>query len=933
MSEQEFRILLTPTLWKQLIPVLTSLTIVIAGCGSKEEDFMRSGRDFLEKNNRSAALVQFKNAAQKNPNDPEARYLLGVTLFRLGDPASAAAELQKARSLGMEDDRVVKDLARALIAAGDLARATTELSTAKPVTPASKGALLATRGDIHFVRNEIQKAAEAYEASLAADAGNAFAKVGLARIAIFAKKPDDAMRLLDEVLAVDGAFFDAVFLKGAQLMRQGNGPEALAMLRKASALQPWDMRPIGSLITLQVSLQDMKGAEESFDALKKSTAGPALKHFASAQIDYAKGNLPAARDSIRRALESRPDDASLLFLSGRIEHDLGNLVLAEKQLEQVVIAAPDDLSSRVLLTATYLKSGKIVRARNSLAKLQASAPDDVNVLRLTGELALAEQRTKDAVTSFRKAVERDKTSSAAYFRLGRARLAAGEREAGQNDLQTAVKLDPSNLEAQEAVLVDLIKRKDFKGAMAHVAAIEAKLPDRVEPHYMHGLVLAASGDRKSAREKLDKAVAMSPGFFPAVRGLAQLDVEAGKIEDAKNRYRQVLKVNPRLTAATFLLAQLMERTKTPTSEIIRVLDEAIAANATDSQLRLKKVDYLVRVGDRKGALDAIQDAKVAFPEDPSVLALAARTQALSRDYGQAISTYSKLAGLQPTSPEPLLGRATVYVAQKDWVHALESIRQATAAFPDHQPAYSALIDVRIRAKQLDEALAELKLIEKRFPGSALYYVESARVYAAMKRPGDAERLIREGLAKLATPSLAQLLYVTLSGNGRHDDADRELRQWLERHPDDVGSMMLAFTERLSKKQYRESVEWVRRALQKKPEDAVLLNNLAFVLGKAGDREALVFARRAVELAPKSAGVRETLGVLQVQFGETAAGVENLQAVLDRLPKSATTRIALARGLVVLGKSAEAKSVLDKAEVLATSPDDKSEIGEIRKSIR
>jgi putative PEP-CTERM system TPR-repeat lipoprotein len=920
------------TLSKHLLTLLASLMLVIAGCGSKDEDFIRSGKDLLEKNDRSAALIQFKNAAQKNPNDPEARYLLGVTLFRLGDPASAAAELEKARSLGIEDDRVMKDLARALIAAGDLARATTELSTAKPVTPASKATLLAIRGDIHFVRNEIQKAAEAYQASLVADAGNAFAKVGLARMAIFEKKPDDAMRLLDEVLAADGAFFDALFLKGAQLMGQGQGPEALTMLRKASALQPWDMRPLGSLITLQLSLQDIKGADESFAALKKSAAGPELKHYASAQIDYAKGNLPAARDSIRRALESRPDDPSLLFLSGRIEHDLGNLMLAEKQLEQVVSAAPDDLSSRVLLTATYLRSGKIVRAKNSLAKLQASYPDDLNVLRLTGELAMAEQRTKDAVASFQKAAERDKTSSPAYLRLGRARIAAGERDAGQNDLQTAVNLDPANLEAQEAVLVDLVKKKDFKGAMSHVAAIEAKLPDRVEPYYMHGLVLAASGDRKASREKLDKAATMSPGFFPAVRALAQLDVEAGKLEDAKNRYRQILKVNPRLTTATFLLADLMERTKTPKSEIIGLLDEAIAANATDSQVRLKKVDYLVRLGDRKGALDAIQETRVAFPEDPNVLALAARTQALSRDYSQAISTYSKLVGMQSSSPEPLLGRASVYAAQKDWIHALESVRQAIVAFPDHQPAYSALIDVRVRAKQFDEALADVKLIEKRWPGSALYYVESARIYAAMKRPGDAERLIREGLAKLATPSMAQLLYVTLSGNGRPDDADRALRQWLERHPDDVASMMLAFSVRLSKKQYRESVEWVRRAVQKKPDDAVLVNNLAFALGKAGEREALVVARRAVELAPKSIGVRETLGVLQVQFGETAAGVETLQGVLQKLPKSASTRIALARGLVALGKPAEAKSALDQAEMLATSPDDKSEIAEIRKRL-
>ena len=70
---------------------------VLAACGdTNPEALLASGKEHLSKNDRTAAVIQLKNALQQNPKLAEARYLLGRTLLDMGDMAAAEKELRKA---------------------------------------------------------------------------------------------------------------------------------------------------------------------------------------------------------------------------------------------------------------------------------------------------------------------------------------------------------------------------------------------------------------------------------------------------------------------------------------------------------------------------------------------------------------------------------------------------------------------------------------------------------------------------------------------------------------------------------------------------------------------------------------------------------------------------------------------------------------------
>ena len=70
----------------------------MAGCGKSEDPqtLVADAQRYQEKGDNSAAIIQLKNALQKNPDDPETRYLLGTIYRKTGELQSAEKELRRA---------------------------------------------------------------------------------------------------------------------------------------------------------------------------------------------------------------------------------------------------------------------------------------------------------------------------------------------------------------------------------------------------------------------------------------------------------------------------------------------------------------------------------------------------------------------------------------------------------------------------------------------------------------------------------------------------------------------------------------------------------------------------------------------------------------------------------------------------------------------
>ena len=83
-----------------------------------------------------------------------------------------------------------------------------------------------------------------------------------------------------------------------------------------------------------------------------------------------------------------------------------------------------------------------------------------------------------------------------------------------------------------------VRQKKFDAALAAVAAIEKKQPDKPLAHDLRGSVLLAKQDVAGARQSFERALVIDPAYFPAAANLARLDLareEAGGREEALRR--------------------------------------------------------------------------------------------------------------------------------------------------------------------------------------------------------------------------------------------------------------------------------------------------------------------------------------------------------------------------------------------------------------
>jgi putative PEP-CTERM system TPR-repeat lipoprotein len=904
-----------------VIALMFGAAFLVQGCGSKDAaSYVQSAKSYLAKSDYKAAIIEVKNALQKEPGNGEARLLLGEALLESGDPVGAETELRKAIDGGASIDRVDPLLARTLIAQGQFAKVVNEFGGTKLGDQNARIALAIELAVADAGAGNTAKARSGVDAILKEQPNNLRALLLQAQLSASTGDIAGTRSSLDAALKVSPKSAEALLMKAELELADRHRDEAQKLMESAIDANPNSIAARSALVSLAATSGKLDIAKAQVEKMKGLQPQDFRTVYADALVAFAEGDNARARQSLQRLLAARPDNMQSLLLSGLVDLRLQSYASAEAALRRVLARAPANLVSIRALALVYLRTGRAKQSLETLAPAISEFPDDPTLLRIAGEAYLADGNAAKAAESYERANNIDKTNVPSRVRLAQVRFAAGDTARAFSDLEAMSTNEATIGQADLALFAAHLSRREYDKALAMADKLEKKAPKSAVPWNLRGTAYLAQRDLAKARSSFEKALELQPDFYSAAANLAAIDIQEGNLKAARDRYDKLLAKNPKNEQLLLGSAELMQMSGAPGEQVRAAYDKAVSANPTSVRARLASINYEVTRRDPKAALAIAQAANAAIPNDPRLTQALAKVQLLNGNPNQAVDTLKQFALHEPQNPASWLSLAEAQIAAKDYGAAIESARKALALKPDAGPAWATITKVYMAEGRPDQALEEARKLQKQHKDIALGYALEGEILAATKKWPEAAAAFRVALSKQPTSALAVRLYVMLHAAGKPDDANAMAVNWMKAHPKDSALLQLMAQVSQQRKNFTAAADGYRRVLEVDPDNVAALNNLAWVMIEQNDPNAVEYAERAHRLAPFSPNVLDTLGWARTRTGDPKRGVVLLRMAATLAPGSDEIRLHLAKALLDSGDKSGARTVLTELTKLdAKSP--------------
>lgn len=833
---------------------------VMVGCSQQSsQEHIDSAREYIEQQNLEAAVVELKNAVQKEPQSGLARFELGKVYVMTRQFESAEKELNRALEYGHPSTEVIPLLSQAYQQTGAHA-ALTELehdNQGLSPTAEAKVAYYKLRSLVQLGKNE--EAAELVSRVTELDTESVYKGMGLVFTPILERNYELALLQVNELKAQAPLNADLLKLQG-QLMLQNNAPvDAVEVYQEYIKQYPDDYQTLFLLSRLLVESDRGEEAEPYVDQLLKLSSENGYLNQYKAMILAKKEDFENAQVYAEQAIQFGRSVPEVRLVAGFAAYQNGDYESSNRHLSFVASSLPGTHPALRMLAASQLQLGMGTEASDVLERIDNVSEQDALLFSKAGYELIRSGEIKQA----QELVEKTSALSATaddLTRLGILKLSLND-VGGIVNLEQALEQAPQLENAKSTLATAYLATDQLDKAAALAATWKSEAPQDPKAYMLAGEVLLKQKDFNAARTEFETILGFDPEYSLAKLALANIEVQQGQAEKALERLQTLLDQQPEYIPglATFYLIQKQ-----------RQQSQAGLAPA------LKALELAPENGELRVLVARIQGSERAWPESLAVLEPIAadenapggffemKGQALLNNamYVEAETHYDKWLELSPNNRLAVMGKLLLLDGQNKFQDGLaltesflekrDDLRMAmlrthfllmTGQFPPAREAFDALPD-EAKALPISQGFqARLALSENAF--------EKALPFA------------RAAYENLPNSRNLVVLMTALDRSERTDETFDLLSSHNERFPQDVTAQML-LAERQIEKSQDSAIATYEESLKVNPNNYVVLNNLAYLyLQEKRLEEAEELARRAVEIRPENAAALDTLAQILV----------------------------------------------------------------------
>lgn len=891
-----------------LLPAVLSLALLAAcdGVLTAERRIERAGEQY-ESGRYAEAMGDLKTALEAEPDNTDARVLLARVSLKLGDPATARKELDRAVESGA-DSRGVRDLHYAIfLAERRYEDALISAAVDEDLEPLRRHVIMTTA---QTGLGKYDDAEESLAEALAIDAGDPEANLVKARLYWATGRLQEAQEALDGLLERKPDYAPGWLYKGRFALGVGDANRAKDAFAKAietGARQldfPDQVAALVGVVESRLALGDLPGAGSDLAALQGKAPNAFVTRYLRARVAYAKGENGVAAAELQRALSEQPDSVPARLLLGAALFGDGALEQAEAELNRLISDHPDSVEARKLLARLYMARNDPAAARRILAEIPSADTVDARSDWLQGATLLLSGKTAEAIVVLEQAAGAEPGNTPLKLDLVQAYLAAGRREDAQNTLASIPQAEGGARQRQLALLTELAGRTVVE-AKPHIERLVEDNPKDATLLTLVASYFLASGDPASAGRLFEQAVAADPDLIDGRLGLASALLNSGDLNRASEQLRRILDLDPENERAHVGLAVVAMR-QGNRAEARDWLERAVSADPAVVESRLTLAEMAFANGDPVRAKAMIDQALAVTKARPQTLYRVGQIYLSASQYDDALARFNDAAGLGVPDGDIGAGLTLIALGRKDEARA--RFEAAASGRRDWGPPVVYLAALDAGEGRFDQALKRLDQFEG--AGGAKYLADEVRgdLLTAAKRPADALDAYERAARVRPSSSLAVKLYRARSAAGRREP-EASLKNWLDQNPEDQSVRVLLAEHFQLAGDRKSAIAEYERAMRSAPL-APVMNNLAWLYHEIGDDRAEDLARRAYEAASDNPEIADTYGWILVEKGNVEAGLPVLEAAVKKTTHP-EIRFHHGAALARAGKKKEAAEALRK----------------------
>ncbi|MEZ4218784.1 MAG: tetratricopeptide repeat protein [Myxococcota bacterium] len=338
--------------------------------------------------------------------------------------------------------------------------------------------------------------------------------------------------------------------------------------------------------------------------------------FVRAKIEMAELDPKAAAQTLRSALDIRPDWAQGRFVLGSALMLLGDQNGARAELARAVELDPALLEARRALARIHSALGEHEYAIEQGRAYLREKPDDAATRILVAQSLVNLGKRDEAFAELSKIPEADRDADS-WYAVGRMNMVEGKLDAAREALLRADAGRPNHPDILDALHRIDVRTGRLDESLARIRkAVEAE-PENPKLAMLEGNAALAQRDLAGAEAAYKRAVELDPADSSAFQRLAGFYSMTNRLDESVATLQRSLEKNPNDARLHERLATLLEY-QGKVDDAMRHYEEAIGLDSSLGESK-NNLAYLIaeKGGDLDRALDLAQEAKALLPDNPS----------------------------------------------------------------------------------------------------------------------------------------------------------------------------------------------------------------------------------------------------------------------------------------------------------------------------